>query len=173
MERYSTVKTIGKGSYGSCLLVQHKVTGTQYVMKQVPLPTKAAEQEDCLQEATLMTRLHHENIVGCDDCFLHKGHLMIVMEHAKGGDLEKVMKRHKSRNAVMSESIIVDIIAQLALALEHLHSRKHPVLHRDIKAANIFLVPIVDPPPQQNPPAASSGHPPPSYAGSTCSSCHM
>ena len=142
MDRYETVKAIGKGSFGTCLLVKHKVTGASYVMKQIPLPTKAAEQEECLQEAILMSRLHHANVVHCEDTFLHRGHLCIIMEHARGGDLEKVMKKHKSRGAAMSETIIIDIIAQLALALEHLHSRKHPVLHRDIKAANIFLVPV-------------------------------
>jgi NIMA (never in mitosis gene a)-related kinase len=142
MDRYQTVKTIGKGSFGCCLLVKHKVTGAQLVLKQIPLPTKRDEQEDCLQEATLMTRLNHANVVGADDVFITKGHLCIVMEYASGGDLEKVMKRHKARNAAMAEAVIVDIISQLALALEYLHSRKHPVLHRDIKAANVFLTPV-------------------------------
>jgi len=200
MDRYETIRELGKGSFGACLLVSHKTTGEKLVMKQIPLPRARGEQDECMQEATLMTRLNHRNIVGCEDCFVHKGtHLCIVMQWARwglsrhtskvrqrimsegrkpirkpsflesysmdldylrhldlfspfsadpaprGGDLEKVMKKHKTRGAAMPEAVITDVIAQLSLALEYLHSRKHPVLHRDIKAANVFLVPVVDP----------------------------
>jgi NIMA (never in mitosis gene a)-related kinase len=52
-----------------------------------------------------------------------------------GGDLEGQIKKANGRH--FKETQVVDWFIQILLALKHVHDRK--ILHRDIKAQNIFL----------------------------------
>uniref|UniRef100_A0A3P9CYU0 non-specific serine/threonine protein kinase n=1 Tax=Maylandia zebra TaxID=106582 RepID=A0A3P9CYU0_9CICH len=57
------------------------------------------------------------------------------MEYCDGGDLMK--KINIQRGVPFTEEQIVDWFVQICLGLKHIHDRK--ILHRDIKAQNIFL----------------------------------
>ena len=72
--------------------------------------------------------------------------LCIVMEFAAGGDLGEVIRKLKSSGGAAGaspnsppfpEDQILDWFIQLALALKYIHS--HHILHRDLKAQNVFL----------------------------------
>lgn len=78
--------------------------------------------------------------------------LCIVMEYAAGGDIGEVIRKLKSSGSAGSappsasanappppfpEDQILDWFIQLALALKYIHS--HHILHRDLKAQNVFL----------------------------------
>ena len=68
------------------------------------------------------------------DHFTYKGQLCIITDFCEGGDLGAVIKR---RTTPLPEPELLAYLAQVALALQHVHSRA--VLHRDLKAQNIFL----------------------------------
>nr|CAH90115.1 hypothetical protein [Pongo abelii] len=57
------------------------------------------------------------------------------MEYCDGGDLMKRINRQ--RGVFFSEDQILGWFVQISLGLKHIHDRK--ILHRDIKAQNIFL----------------------------------
>ena len=59
------------------------------------------------------------------------------MVYCDGGDIYTKIKAQKSKNKNFPESVIIDWLAQMALALLYLHERK--ILHRDMKTQNIFL----------------------------------
>lgn len=70
--------------------------------------------------------------------------LCIVMEHCAGGDIGEVIRKLKTSptppaaNAPpFPEEQILDWFIQLALALKYIHSSH--ILHRDLKAQNVFL----------------------------------
>ena len=54
-----------------------------------------------------------------------------------GGDLSTVVEKRKHANVRLSENEIMHWFVQICLALKHIHSLR--ILHRDIKASNIFL----------------------------------
>lgn len=60
--------------------------------------------------------------------------LMIEMEYADGGSLSRLLAK---RSSPLSERASLHIFGQICAALDHMHSRG--VLHRDLKAANVFL----------------------------------
>jgi NIMA (never in mitosis gene a)-related kinase len=94
------------------------------------------EQRDAVKEAKILQALAHPNIVKFKEVYrTRRGKLWIVMEYAGGGDLKTRINAQRGRP--FREAQIIDWISQIALALKHLHDRK--VLHRDIKAQNIFL----------------------------------
>ena len=65
------------------------------------------------------------------------GTLHIVMERAEDGDLATLIASRLQQRRYMSEDQILNIFVQICLALWHVH--REGVLHRDLKAQNVFL----------------------------------
>ena len=59
------------------------------------------------------------------------------MTYADGGDLSHKIKEFKSKEQSLSENQILIWFTQICLAIKHVHDKK--IIHRDIKAQNIFL----------------------------------
>ena len=93
------------------------------------------ERDASLQEAKLLSALHHPNIVTCLESFTERGKLCIVQDYCAGGDLYQRVKAQ--RGAPLPETTIVDWFTVRLLGMKHLHDRK--VLHRDLKTQNVFL----------------------------------
>lgn len=92
----------------------------------------------CRNEVMLMQRLQHPNIVAYKDSFFANGrdNLCIVMTYCDGGDLQGRITDAKSH--LIKEDQIMHWFVQIALGIHYMHENK--VLHRDIKAQNIFLL---------------------------------
>lgn len=60
------------------------------------------------------------------------------MEHADGGDLAKRINKAKTSRTNIPESTCLDWFTQICLGMKHVHDRK--IIHRDLKAQNVFLM---------------------------------
>ena len=68
---YSIVQPLGEGSFGSCFLVQHKVTGDQLVMKEVRLAGLNKRQLlRSRDEVQVLKRLDHPHLIAYCDAYL-------------------------------------------------------------------------------------------------------
>ncbi|GLD69442.1 serine/threonine-protein kinase Nek5-like protein [Lates japonicus] len=135
--RYDLAK-IGEGAFGKAFLVRDKGGGgdRQCVVKQINLRKMSAREKEASQkEVTLLSKMKHPNIVSFITSFQERGSLYIVMEYCDGGDLMK--KVNMQRGVPFTEEQIVGWFVQICLGLKHIHDKK--ILHRDIKAQNIFL----------------------------------
>ncbi|XP_034543563.1 serine/threonine-protein kinase Nek4 isoform X2 [Notolabrus celidotus] len=137
MDNYIFIRVVGKGSYGEVNLVKHRTDRKQYVIKKLNLTTSSKrERRAAEQEAQLLSRLRHPNIVTYreswegDDCQLY-----IAMGYCEGGDLYHRLKQQKGE--LLPERQVVEWFVQIAMALQYLHERN--ILHRDLKTQNIFL----------------------------------
>ncbi|XP_053564362.1 serine/threonine-protein kinase Nek3 [Bombina bombina] len=135
MDQYDILKVIGEGSFGRALLVCHRSSTQKYVMKEVRLPKTSSAIQNSRQEAILLAKMKHHNIVTFRESFEEDGHLYIVMEYCDGGDLMETIKRQKGK--LLPEQQILHWFVQLCLAVQHIHEKR--VLHRDIKSKNVFL----------------------------------
>ncbi|KAG5502513.1 hypothetical protein JIQ42_05394 [Leishmania sp. Namibia] len=136
MEKYTQVKVLGKGSFGSAWLIQRNEDGAQFVAKEVRLGgLKPTERESAQKEIDMLRTLNHPNITRYVDHFEHKGSLFIVMEYANGGDLYMRIKQQQGQ--LFSEKRILQCFSQICLALSYMHERR--ILHRDLKTQNVFL----------------------------------
>uniref|UniRef100_A0A8C5LW78 non-specific serine/threonine protein kinase n=1 Tax=Leptobrachium leishanense TaxID=445787 RepID=A0A8C5LW78_9ANUR len=136
MDKYEIVRMIGEGAFGKAFLAKGKADHGHCVIKEINLtkmPLK--EKEASHKEVTLLAKMKHPNIVKFFTSLEERNKLYIVMEYCDGGDL---MKRiNGQRGVLFGEDQILSWFVQISLGLKHIHDRK--VLHRDIKAQNIFL----------------------------------
>ncbi|KAM6970594.1 serine/threonine-protein kinase Nek5 [Aplochiton taeniatus] len=138
MNNYEIVRQIGEGAFGKAFLAINRDGGCdrQCVIKQINLRKMShREKEASTKEVTLLSKMKHPNIVTFFKSFNESTSLYIVMEYCDGGDLMKRISMQ--RGVFFTEEQIVDWFVQICLGLKHIHDRK--VLHRDIKAQNIFL----------------------------------
>ena len=103
------------------------------------LPKRLSESPDYVErfykEGKAAAKLNHPNIVQAFDVGEAGGYHYFVMEYVEGRTLFDDLAAGK----VFSEAEALDIVIQIARALEHAHQRGF--VHRDVKPKNIMLTP--------------------------------
>jgi Tol biopolymer transport system component/serine/threonine protein kinase len=89
-------------------------------------------------EAVILANLRHPNLPRVTDHFVigDQGQYL-VMDYIEGEDLRQRMERQG--NILEDEAILLG--ASICDALTYLHTRKPPILHRDIKPGNVKITP--------------------------------
>ncbi|CAK4694071.1 hypothetical protein AeMF1_019790 [Aphanomyces euteiches] len=134
------LRTIGKGTHGTVVLARRRGDGAVVAVKRVRLAaTSENGRKQADNEVILLKSLYHVNIVRFYDSFiLDNDELNIVMEFSDGGNLRQVVKlRSRMDGGYFPEPLIMSWFAQLVLAVSYIHGKN--VLHRDLKAQNVFL----------------------------------
>ena len=137
---YKVIKLLGEGSYGKAFLCENQSTNLTCVIKQIVVEGMSdKEKEDVFNEAEILGKLVHQNIIKLFEVFdskVPKHTLNIVTEYADGGDLAEKIK--SQNNKPFTEQEILDYFTQICLALKHIHEKK--IIHRDLKSGNVFLM---------------------------------
>ncbi|CAG9333213.1 unnamed protein product [Blepharisma stoltei] len=138
LQKYREFGIIGRGNFGSAHLVQSLQDSQQYVAKKIVLGGMSDKEiRGAHQEAELLRRLNHPNIVKYKESFCEEGLLIIVMEYCKIGDLGYHIKQKVKQRETFTETEIMNWFVQMCMALQYIHSQG--ILHRDIKSSNIYL----------------------------------
>ncbi|XP_041798752.1 serine/threonine-protein kinase Nek11 isoform X2 [Chelmon rostratus] len=139
--RYSILQSLGRGSFGSVYLVQDSKAsdGEELkVLKQIPLgDLRPDETVRATQEAHLLSQLHHPAILAFYHSFLERDAFCIVTEFCQDRDLDCKLEEVRQAGQSLPELQVIDWLVQLLLGLHYMHDRR--ILHRDLKAKNVFL----------------------------------
>ncbi|XP_077572378.1 serine/threonine-protein kinase MAK-like isoform X1 [Stigmatopora nigra] len=144
MNRYTMLKQLGDGTYGSVLLGKSNDTGELVAIKR--MKRKFYSWEECmnLRELKSLKKLNHPNVIKLKEVIRENDHLFFVFEYMKE-NLYQLMNERTF--AMFSENEIRNIMFQVLSGLAFMH--KHGYFHRDMKPENLLctgpeLVKIAD-----------------------------
>ncbi|XP_019056626.1 PREDICTED: leucine-rich repeat receptor-like serine/threonine-protein kinase At2g14510 [Tarenaya hassleriana] len=130
-------RVLGKGGFG---VVNHGfLNDSEQVAVKVLSQTSAQGYKQFKAEVELLLRVHHVNLVSLVGYCNEGDHLALIYEYMANGNLQEHMSG-KRESSVSNWATRLRIAAEAALGLEYLHiGCKPPIIHRDVKSANILL----------------------------------
>ncbi|VAI41475.1 unnamed protein product [Triticum turgidum subsp. durum] len=132
---YSTL--LGEGGFGK--VYKGKLDDLRPVaVKKYKNGTK---KEEFAKEVIVHSQINHKNVVRLFGCCTEENALMIVMEFVCNGNLYNILHCSSDANGSVPFPLDkrLDIAIESAEVLSYMHSMYSPVLHGDIKPANILL----------------------------------
>ena len=140
---YIILSKLGTGSYGVVYKVKKKNKNNIYVIKQIPFENLTSKQiYEVKQEAKILSSINSIYVVKYYDSFEENNCLNIVMEYCDGGDLSLFLQKNKKTKLLLNEDLVWTLFLKITIGLAAIHNLK--ILHRDLKALNIFLTKELD-----------------------------
>ncbi len=135
---FEPLRCLGKGTYGTVLLVKQACTGKLYAQKQfrkASLTMRKQLVEQTKTERSILESINrHPFVVKLYYAFQDHEKLYLILEYAQGGELFE----HLRTERMFPEETAAFYMAEMVLALEHLHHTVG-VVYRDLKPENCLL----------------------------------
>lgn len=138
--KYKILNKIGQGGMSVVYLAMNERANKQWAIKEVRkdgIQNYEVVKQGLIAETDILKRLDHPNlpsivdVIDCEDTFL------IVMDYIEGKTLDYWLKKEGAQ----PQEKVVEWAKQICDVLGYLHSRRPPIIYRDLKPANIMLKP--------------------------------
>ncbi len=136
--RYRTLAIVGRGGVGTVYRVRDIQTGQTFALKELANPSSSARKQ-FENEAQWLQALNHPNIPKVREYFEWGSRVYLVMAFVEGDNLEQKISRQGGRPLPLAQVLAWTL--PICNALFYLHSQRPPILHRDVKPANIIVTP--------------------------------
>jgi serine/threonine-protein kinase len=137
---------IGSGGMGAVYLTDdNRLEGRRCAVKETRLLGQLSESASAAlraqfhREANTLARLDHPNLPKVSDYFSEANRDYLVMDYIPGPDFSKIIAEAQRDSRFLPVREVLGWTGQLCEALSYLHSQQPPVVHRDVKPANIKL----------------------------------
>ncbi|MCS6776743.1 MAG: serine/threonine-protein kinase [Chloroherpetonaceae bacterium] len=129
--KYERLEVLGHGVSGIVYLARDTLLRRLVALKEID--AHAGEVDRFLEEARVLVRLDHPNIVKVYGAEQIDDRIVIVMEYVRGQNLQSLLRV----GGAMPLEQALDIAAQALAGLDYAHRLQ--IVHRDIKPANILI----------------------------------
>lgn len=130
---YQIIREIDHGGTGVIFLAWHLNLQKYIVVKKIK--DHIADKVNIRNEADILKDLHHSYLPQVYDFVQVGSSVYTVMDYIEGRNLQEYI----NRNIPIGEDQILIWMKQLCEVLEYLHGQERPILHSDIKPANIMI----------------------------------
>ncbi|KAF4594668.1 serine/threonine-protein kinase psk1 [Ophiocordyceps camponoti-floridani] len=135
---FEPLRCLGKGTFGTVILVKQRATGRLYAQKQFKKASLVVHKKLVEQTKTerqiLESVNRHPFVVKLFYAFQDHEKLYLILEYGQGGELFT----HLNTEKMFSESVAAFYMAEMLLAISHLHNDLG-VVYRDLKPENCLL----------------------------------
>jgi eukaryotic-like serine/threonine-protein kinase len=135
--RYRIIRVIGQGGMSRVYLAEdRKLPGKSWAVKECL--SAPGELASVAKEVKLLITLNHDRLPRIVD-FIDSdrdGYSYIVMDYIQGVPLDQFIRAREGR---LPLDLLVRFGLQIAEGLRYLHRHEPPVIHRDVKPANLLV----------------------------------
>ncbi len=131
--KFRVLRLLGEGAMGRVFLAEDPLIDRQVAIKVMSAEGDDEARERFRNEARAAGQMSHPNIVQLFEFGFHEGQPYLVMEYLVGESVDVWLAREPPLKARLS------VLLDLCQAIGHAHSRG--VLHRDVKPANLQVLP--------------------------------
>ncbi len=132
---YTDIVEIGAGGGGTVFRAYHIRMQKYVVLKKIH--ENIQNSVDIRGELDILKNLRHSYLPTVLDFIEDNGSIYTVMDYIPGESFESML----NRGVRFSQAQVARYAAQLSEVLAYLHGQKQPIIHGDIKPANIMLTP--------------------------------
>ena len=137
--KYRILRVVGKGGMSVVYQAVNEKANKIWAIKEVRkdgVQNYEVVKQNLIVETELLKRFNHPNLPSIIDVIDGDGTFLIVMDYIEGNSLSKALE-----NGAQSQDDVIEWSKQLCDVLGYLHSRKPPIIYRDMKPANVMLKP--------------------------------
>ncbi|XP_075541716.1 uncharacterized protein LOC142575871 isoform X2 [Dermacentor variabilis] len=134
MRDFKNLKMLGAGGFGAVYLANYRPANYVTTVKLVNMD-RFSRHKQAAMDKVVASVIRNPFLVKYYCCFCVKEAYVTIMEYIAGLDLMRVVTKE---DYLEIEAVRI-IMAQLILALEHMHLRGF--LHRDVKVSNMLILP--------------------------------
>lgn len=137
---YIYIRPLGsRGGMGDLFRARKRSLGVEVVIKKVKSKYKGKVDQE--NEANILKNLKHQYLPRIYDVILSdNGYVYTIMDYIPGQNLNEFVKK----NGRASQKDAYRWACQLCEVVKYLHSQNPPIIHCDIKPANIMITPKGD-----------------------------
>ena len=136
--KYKILNEIGHGGMSNVYLAINEKANKPWAVKEVRKSLNRdfdLLRQSLIRETDLLKKLHHPNLPSIVDVIDSDENFLIVMDYIEGNTLETLL----AEEGAQPQERVADWALQLCDVLDYLHTRRAPVIYRDLKPSNIML----------------------------------
>ena len=138
--KYKILNKIGQGGMSVVYLAMNERANKQWAIKEVRkdgVKDYDVVRQGLIAETDILKRLNHPHLPSIIDVIDRDDTFLIVMDYIEGKSLDHWLKK----DGAQPQEKVVEWAKQICDVLGYLHSRKPPIIYRDLKPANVMLKP--------------------------------